>query len=115
MHDAHRVVTDDVAPANKSDVAVSPHGRSIFSLATVRAANLDAPFQVVTMGTATVSRLQRAGIKAIGRFGGVGPGEELVQIESLEGRLTLDGFDQVQCVLATRGTNSRMPKADYAT
>jgi hypothetical protein len=106
--------TSDPAPVDVSEPDVSPGGEAVVTLPAVEFTDPRGDDFTALMARAVVPEVA-ATVPAVGRLATVNPEGQLGIIESLEGRLTLAGFDRCEFVVSVSMTGRKVRKTLYAT
>ena len=106
---AESVVSNDPAPASETDSAINPSGGVVARLATTLASDLGEPGVNLWFGEQSAGDL-RSLLTAIHRVG-LEHDKALIQVDSLDDPLSLDGIDVLQLQQGVRHVNPQLPKA----
>lgn len=105
--------TGDDTPARNADEQLSPRGIDVVTTPAIRAPDLDQPFEKyvrASIAAADVPMLK------IGRFGVVRREDGAAMlVHSLDGVMSIDGFEDVELVIGARFASGNKPKTRYST
>ncbi len=108
FQNAKTVLTDDAAPASRSDESVSPNGRPVIAFAETEYRGEARPGVLAVLARTNVKSMPDG--QVVGRIAVLSEDDVLMVVDSIEGGLTLRDADRFETVQSIRLVNTGQPR-----